>query len=140
MASLGAIRTAVKTILEAAISGVQVYDKVAAAVNVPAVVVEPDGADFNVAMGRGTDRWEFNLHVMVADSDEIVGQDKLDGFVTGAGARSVRQAIFTTRSLGLADTDAHVSEMTAYGVRFEQADIQHVGATLRLIVFTKGTE
>jgi hypothetical protein len=140
MASLASIRTAVKTTLEAAITGLRVYDKIAAAVQVPSVVVEPDTADFLVAMGKGTDTWEFDLHVIVADSDEIVGQAKLDEYVTGAGTKSVRSAIFATPALGLTNTNAHVAGMTAYGVRFEQAPIQHIGATLRLIVHTKGSE
>lgn len=140
MASLASIRTGVKTTLEAAITGLRVYDKIAAAVQVPAVVVEPATADFIVAMGRGTDTWDLDLHVVVADSEEIVGQAKLDQYVTGAGSLSIRQAIFNAKTLGLSSTDAHVSAMTAYGVRFEQAPIQHVGATLRLIVHTKGSE
>ncbi len=141
MASLGAIRTAVKTTLQAAIPSLHVYDKVSAAVNViPAVVVEPDTADFDVAMGRGTDTWQLTLSVVVSDNDEIVGQAKLDDLVTGAGSLSIRQAIFNSKTLGLTGTDAHVAELTSYGVRFEQVEIQHVGATLRLVVHTKGTE
>lgn len=140
MASLAAIRTAVKTTLEAAIPGVHVYDKVPGATQVPAFVVEPAVADFLVAMGRGTDTWELDVHVMVGEADEIVAQTSLDDYVTGAGPKSVRSAIFAARDLGLTHTDAHVSAMTAYGVRFEQAPTQHIGATLRLIVHTRGTE
>lgn len=140
MASLAAVRAAVKTTLEAAIPGLRVYEKVAAAVQVPAVVVEPDLADFVAAMGRGIDTWEFDLQVVVGDSEEIVGQAKLDALVTGAGDLSIRAAIFASQSLGLAGTNAHVRAMTAYGVRFEQAPIQHIGATLRLVVHTRGTE
>lgn len=141
MASLGAIRTAIKTTLVAAIAGLHAYDKISGSVNVPAVVVEPEDADFNVAMGRGTDTWGFTLSVVVSDNDEIVGQTKLDDFVTGAGSKSIRAAIFNARSLGLTSTDAHVAAMTSYGVRFEQAaDLQHIGATLRLVVHTRGTE
>lgn len=140
MASLAAIRTAVKTTLRANIAGLHVYDKIAADVHVPSVVVEPNTADFVAAMGRGTDTWELDLHVIVADADEIVGQTKLDDYVTGAGPKSIRAVIFDNQTLGLTGTNAHVSAMTAYGVTFEQAPIQHIGATLRLIVHTRGTE
>ncbi len=141
MASLAAVRTAVKTTLEAAITGLHVYDKIPGATHMlPAVVVDPVTADFLVAMGKGTDTWEFNLHVVVTDAEEILGQIKLDDLVTGAGAKSIRSAIFTNKTLGLAHTDAHVSALVAYGVRFEQAAVQHVGATLRLVVHTRGTE
>jgi hypothetical protein len=140
VASLAAIRTAVKTTLEAAITGLRVYDKIPGATQVPAVVVDPVSANFVVAMGRGTDTWEFDLHMVVSDAEETLGQIALDDYVSGAGARSIRTAIWNARTLGLTNTDAHVSGLLAYGVRFEQAPIKHVGATLRLVVHTRGTE
>lgn len=140
MASLAAIRTGVKTTLEAAITGLWVYDKIPGATQVPAVVVDPAAANFVVAMGRGTDTWDFDLHVIVSDAEETLGQIALDDYVTGAGAKSIRTAIWNNRALGLASTDAHISALIAYGVRFEQAPIKHVGATLRLVVHTRGTE
>jgi hypothetical protein len=140
MASLASVRTAVKTTLENAISGLRGYDKVAAAVQVPSFVVVPGTADFVATMGRGNDTWEFDLHVLVSEADEVVGQAQLDEYVTGAGAKSIRQAIFTNNTLGLTHTNAHIAGMSAYGVRFEQTEIQHIGATLRLIVHTRGTE
>lgn len=140
MASLAAIRTAVKTTLEAAVTGLRVYDKIPGATQVPAVVVDPVAADFVVAMGRGTDTWQFDLHVVVSDAEETLGQAGLDDYVSGAGSKSIRTAIWNTRDLGLTNTDAHISALIAYGVRFEQAPIQHIGATLRLVVHTRGTE
>lgn len=140
MASLASIRTAVKATLETAITGLHVYDKVAGVVLVPAVVVEPVTADFLVAMGRGTDTWQFDLHVLVSEADETVGQAALDPYVSGAGSQSIRAAVFAARTLGLASTDAHVAAVTAYGGQFESAGIPHIGATLRLIVHTKGSE
>lgn len=140
MASLTAIRTAVKTTLESAIPGLRVYDKVPGIAQVPAAVVEPATADFLVAMGRGTDTWEFILYVLVSDAEETLGQARLDEFVSGAGAKSIRAAIFAARTLGLASTDAHIAGLTSYGGQFESAQVAHIGATLRLVVHTKGTE
>lgn len=140
MASLSAIRAGVKTTLEAAISGLWVYANIRAVVNVPAVVVEPVEADFLVAMGKGTDTWQLDLHVLVNDAAEELGQPSLDEYVSGAGARSIRSVIFAARDLGLTNTDAHVSGMSGYGGRFEPPEIDHIGATLRLVVHTRGTE
>lgn len=140
MASLTAIRAAVKTTLEAAIPTLRVYDRVPGIALVPAAVVEPVSADFLVAMGRGTDTWDFNLYVLVSDSEETLGQAHLDEYVSGAGAKSIRAAVFAARTLGLSSTDAHISAMTSYGGQFESADIAHIGATLRLTVHTKGSE
>lgn len=142
MASLTAIRTAVKTTLEARIPDLTVYRTVPDVTNVPAAVVEPNVSDFVVAMGRGTDTWTFDLHVLAPYADPELGQDSLDAYITGAGAQSIRQVIFQNKTLGLTNVDAHIAGMVSgsYNTRFEIGAIQHVGATLRLIVHTTGTE
>lgn len=141
MASLEAIRDAVKTTIETNITSLHVYDTVPGEANVlPCVVQIPFSADFEVAMGRGSDTWEIDLLVLVTTADLDIGQDALDAYVSGSGSRSVRQAIFANRQLGLADgTSAHVSEMLEYGMRFEAAAYDHIGARLRLKVHTPGT-
>lgn len=139
MASLSTIRDAIKTTLESAIGGLSVYDTVPEASNLPAIVVVPNMASFDVAMGRGVDTWEFDLAVLVSFSDADIAQDSLDDYVTGAGPKSVRQAIFNNKTLGLTDANAHVHEMSDYGSGFEMAKVQHIGAKLRLVVHTKGT-
>lgn len=145
MASLSAIRTAIKATIESAITSLRVYDKVPDAAHVlPCVVVQPaagETADFAVSMGRGTDTWRFDLHVLApASADGEVAQAGLDPYVTGAGSFSIRQAIFNARTLGLSGVDAHVAGVTGYGFRFESTQIEHVGATLNLVVHTPGTE
>ena len=143
MASLSSIRTAVKTTLEAGITLIKVYPTARTVTVIPeggaAVVVAPSTADFVVAMGRGTDTWAFDLWVMVNTADDELAQNVLDGFVTGDGTNSIREAIFNARTLGLSGTDAHVSGMSGYGLRFESAGIPHLGATLNLTVHTPGT-
>lgn len=139
MASLAAIRDAVKTTITANVSGVEVYDTVSDVAITPAVVVYPAEADFNVVMGRGTDTWEFDLYVLCQRAVADEGQDALDAYVTGAGSSSIRQVVFNNRTLGLTGIDAHVSGMSEYGGFFESAQIPHVGAKLRLVVLTPGT-
>lgn len=143
MSSLAAIRTAIKTTLNAAIADLNTYDTVPDASNLPCVVVAPVNADFDVSMGRGLDTWHIDLFVLVSDSERKLAQDQLDSFVTGAGPRSIRQAIFLERTLGLSEatgTSAHISGMTSYGAKFTMSALPHVGAKLRLTVHTKGTE
>lgn len=139
MSTLEAIRDGIKSTLTANISNLEVYDTVPDVVITPAVVVWPELADFNVAMGRGTDRWEFDLFVLASRAVADEGQDTLDEHITGAGARSIRQVIFQNRTLGLTGTDAHVSGMSRYGGKFDAAQIPHIGAVLRLVVVTPGT-
>lgn len=140
MASLKAIRAAVKTTLEANLADMTGYATIPGATNLPAFVVDPVDADFNVAMGRGTDTYQFDLAVMVNSSDLAIGQDELDDYLTGAGAKSIRAVVFANRTLGLTDTDAHVAGMSGYSTQFETSALEHIGAVLRLVVTTKGTE
>lgn len=139
MASLPAIRLAVKTTIEAAISGLMVHETAVAKPTPPCVMVVPVEADFVVAMGRGTDTWPFDLLVLVPSADLVVAQTTLDPYIDGSGGQSIRQAIFLARSLGLANTDAHISGMSDYGGVHEYGGASHVGATLRLVVHTPGT-
>lgn len=141
MAGLAAIRDAIKTTIEAGIASVHVYDTVPdASAVLPAVVVIPTNANFNVTFGRGTDTWEFDLLVLVSYNDPDIAQDQLDELVTGAGSKSIRQAIFANKTLGLANTDAHIPSMDDYGSRFEEAGIAHIGARLHMTVLTRGYE
>jgi hypothetical protein len=140
MASVDQIREALKTTIEANVSGMHVYKYVPEAANVlPCVVVIPFTGDFAQAMGRGLDQWIFDLLILVSASDDQVRQAELDAYVTGAGSSSVRQAIYNNKTLGRTDCDAYVSEMTEYGMRFPVAEIEHIGARLKLIVHTTGT-
>lgn len=139
MSSLAALRDGIRATLTAAIPGVHVYDTVPESVILPCVVVAPVSANFDRAMGRGVDEWQFDLLVLVSWGDSDVAQTNLDTYVAGAGASSVRQVIFQNRTLGLSDTDAHVSELLDYGAEFPAAGADHVGARLRLIAYTSGT-
>lgn len=139
MATLSAIRDGISDTLTANISNLEVYDTVPDVAITPAVVVIPESADFNIAMGRGTDRYEFDLFVLAGRAVADEEQDSLDEHITGAGARSIRQVIFNNRDLGLSGIDAHVSGMDRYGGQFDAAQVQHIGAVLRLVVLTPGT-
>jgi hypothetical protein len=141
MSSLSAIRDAIKATVGAAIDALTVYDTVPGSPNLPAVVVIPaaDAADFQVAMGRGVDQWNFDLIVLCSYAEAELGQDALDSYVTGAGDSSIREAVFSAKTLGLTDCNAYVESVRDYGARFPAAGIDHVGAVLRLVVLTSGT-
>lgn len=139
MASLGAIRDAIKTTLES-IEGLRVYDTVPDQVNLPAVLVLPVEANFDKAFNRGHDAYQIDLFVMTSRTVARTSQDALDAFVTGSGTKSIRAAIFAAQGLGLNDgTQAHVTGMSRYGGSFPAAGIDHIGAALRLNVTTGNT-
>lgn len=139
MASLKAIRVAVKTTIETQIPSLTGYATIPEAVQVPAFVIEPVISDFLVTMGKGTDTWNFDLHVLAPYALAELGQDVLDEYISGAGAKSIRSVVFANKTLGLPSTDAHIAGVVGYGP-FESAAIEHIGATLRLVVHTPGTE
>jgi hypothetical protein len=138
VATLQALRDAIKSTITANVSDVEVYDTIPDVVHTPAIVVVPAEADFNIAMGRGTDRWEFDLFVLCQRAVADEGQDQLDAYVTGAGSSSIRELVFDNKTLGVEGVDAHVSDMRGYGEAFTVAQIPHVGAILRLVVLTPG--
>lgn len=139
MATLSAIRAALKTTIEDAVADLQVYPNVPEQVNLPCVIVLPRSIDFQMAMGRGTDTYEFDLMVLVSRRDDDLAQYDLDDYVTGAGDKSVRQAVFNANTLGLSGTSAIVRGMERYGASFEVGDVAHVGAVLPCTVHTPGT-
>lgn len=140
MSSISEIRTALVETISAAIPALGVYDRVPEGLNIlPAVVIIPTASDFTVAMGRGADSHEFDVNVLVSRSDDGLAQTALDAYITGAGSSSIRQAIFQNRSLGLSDCDAHVYAMASYGAAWDFAAIDHVGAALKVRVYTSGT-
>jgi hypothetical protein len=135
--SLGDIRDAIKDTLKAAIPDLHVYENVPDSLNLPAVVVVPapgETADFEVAMGRGVDTWNFELTVLVSRNEPGLRQPELDRLVYGKGAGSIREAIWNRKTLGIKGVDAHVANVTGYGGSYEIARTAHTGAKLALVV------
>lgn len=137
MASIAEIRAALKETLQGAIDGLHVHELMAGVANVPAVVVMPEDADFEVAMGRGLDAWNFDLLVLAGKADERTWQQRLDELVDGGGDKSIRKAVFQNKTLGLANTNAHISGMSGYGSQHTVGSFTYAGANLRLTVYTK---
>lgn len=138
MATIAQIRTAAKTTITAAISGLFGYDQFASVTHLPAVVVVPRATNFDLAMGRGTDEHDLDLIVLVSKRDLALAQSELDKYLTGAGSNSIRQAVFNARTLGLSGTDAHVTGMSGYAQPMEVAGQECLSATLALKVYTSG--
>ena len=139
MASLTAIRTALKTTVTASVPSLFGYDVVPEVTNLPAIVVMPRSADFEGAMGRGLHVYEFDLIVLVSRRDDALAQKELDTYLTGAGASSIYLAIWNANTLGLTDTKAQVSGMESYSAQWDVGDIPNIGAVLKVRVATTGT-
>jgi len=139
MASLAQIRTGLIDTIVAAVPSLFGYNQVPEVTNLPALVVVPRTADFEVAMGRGADTYEFDVIVLVSRRDDRLAQTDLDAYVTGAGSSSIRAAVFATPGLGLSNVNAHVYRMENYGAEWNVGDLNHIGAALKVRVTTTGT-
>lgn len=132
-ATISQVRDAIKTVLNANINDLRVYDTVPEVTNVPAVVVEPSGATFQ-GFNSLCSQWNYDLFVLVSRVDAGRGQDALDAYIDGAGVRSIRQVIFNNPTLGLTGVDATVEAMRSYGGTFESTGVKYIGAILRVTV------
>lgn len=140
MASLTDIRVALRDTIASAIDDLSPYNTVPEAANLPAWIVVPRTTDFFGAMGRGLDTYEFDGIVLVSRRDDELAQYDLDEFINGFGSKSIRQAVWNNRTLGLTDgTEATVVGMSDYGAQFPASGLDHVGAVLRIRVTTSGT-
>src|SRR5690606_7059746 len=140
MATLGEIREAIKETLEENIPGIKCYRYIPEnALVLPAIIVEPEMASFVEAMGRGTDRWDFTLLVLVGFNHLESAHDDLVPFVSVHGNKSIREVISENKTLCLDDanpTDEHVYD---YGMPTAQdipeCFIEGEGARRRLTVY-----
>lgn len=140
MPTLEEIRNALVATIKAELPEVNCYPTHRDAINVPAVVVGAPEAEFDLAMGRGLDKWTFPLFVMVGIPDLDIAQRNLDQYVNGSGSRSIRRIIWANPSLGDVVQDCRVSQMKDYGAAFETAKLPHVGAILVVEVLTTGDD
>jgi len=140
MASLQEVRDGIKTTLSDNISGLRVYDVVPDySINFPVAIVLPTSIQFNVAMQRGTDLYNFDILVAVQRAESRTAQDQLDQYITGAGSSSIRQTIFNNKTLGLDNTDATITSVSNYAADVNLNGIDAIGANISLEVYTKGT-
>lgn len=130
--SLTDIRVALKTTMAAA--GLEVYDTVPDVTNTPAAVIEPGTIDFTGAFNQGGDTYNMIVYLLVANTDPRNAQQTLDQYITGKGAKSIRDFLWHNSSLGLSDVDSVVTKMDGYGGKFEEAGINMIGARLRVVV------
>lgn len=145
MATLDEIEAAIsKTILgNTPDDAVFAYEDVPDVSQSPAIVPMPaprDSADFTGAFGRGMTTWNIDVIIMVEKGSYSEGaQKKLSQLIDPANPDSIPRALNTDPTLGLTDgTDCQVEGIRLYGGKFENAQIDHVGAVMKVTVRTPG--
>lgn len=93
------VRDALKTNLQT-IAGLRVYDLIPEIPTPPCAVVGQLDFTFDIDNARGLDRAEVDVYVIVQRFSERAGQDKLDTFLQGTGATSIKTALEVDRTLG----------------------------------------
>lgn len=139
MASLGEIRKGIRNLIKSELPELVGYERIPDVAQVPCFVVAPTEADFALALNRGVDKWSFDLYVLVARTDTVAAQQKLDDYISGSGEKSIRRIVFEADEFVPGST-AFITGMSGYGGSFEAAKIEHVGAVLKLEVHTPGRE
>jgi len=84
----------------ATVSGLRAYAYQPDNVNTPFAWPLLDSIQYNGAMGGGLITHKFTISVVVGRSAERTAQTLLDGYLSYAGAISIRQAIESDRTLG----------------------------------------
>jgi hypothetical protein len=93
------VRDALKTRLQT-ISGLRVYEIIPEPITPPCAVVGQLDFTFDIDNARGLDQANVDIYVIVQRFSERAGQDKLDGYLAGTGATSIKAAIEGDRTLG----------------------------------------
>ena len=93
------VRDALKTRLQT-ISGLRVYEVIPEPVTPPCAIVGQLDFTFDIDNARGLDQANVDIYVIVQRFSERAGQDKLDGYLAGTGATSIKAAIEGDRTLG----------------------------------------
>ena len=105
------------------ISGLRAYDLIPDTVVPPAAVVGQLDFTFDIDNARGLDQAQVDVLVIVQRFSERTGQDKLDAYLAGSGASSIKAAIEADRTLSgavntLRVTGAEAGTYDSQGVTF----------------------
>lgn len=82
----------------------------------PAAEVEPAPIEYDLAMGRGLDKWQFIVRVFVGLNADIAAQKLLDGYIDPTGAGSIKTLLEADRTLGGICDHVQVRRCSGYRV------------------------
>lgn len=109
------------------IVGLRAFAYVPDAVPVPAVFVADIEVTFDLTFARGMDEVLAKCRLLVSHADDRAGQAALDAYMAGSGAKSIKAALQTNRTLGGACDDLRVTSVRGYGV-YEHNGTHYYGA------------
>jgi hypothetical protein len=110
------VRSALKTRL-ATITGLKTYDHIPDSVAVPAGIVGQLDMTFDATFNRGFDSATCTVLLIVGRMSEQAAQAKLDGYLAGSGATSVKAAIEADATLSGSVQTVRVASATSGSVQ-----------------------
>lgn len=129
------IRDGIKANLSS-IDDLRVYDIIPDVIVPPCVVVGQLDFTFDLNNARGLDQANLDVFVIVQRFSERTGQNKLDKFLAGSGAYSIKAAIESDRTLGGACDTLRVT--SAESGTYQMGDIDYLSYRYRLTVWGQG--
>lgn len=112
----------------AAIADLRVFDYPPDSVTPPAAIVSyPDPIDFDMTMGRGSDRATVPVHVVIGRVSDRAARNALTAYMAGSGDRSVKAAIEADRTLGGAVDSVRVVSVS--GGELNVGGVSYLAAT-----------
>ena len=99
----------------ATIAGLRVYTVLTDNPQFPAALISLDRVEFDSTMARGCDSVEFTVTLVVARADDRSAQNKLETYLAGTGATSVKTAVESDVTLGGSAFDARVTAAEQIG-------------------------
>jgi hypothetical protein len=120
-----------------AVDGLVAYDYAAEAIVEPCLVVTDVTIEYDQTFGRGLDAVTVKAVVLVSRSEDRDGQKKLQAYLSGSGAASLKAAIESDSTLSGECHDLRVTRCT--GRRFYQfGERSYVGAELEIFIIGPG--
>lgn len=135
MTSITALRSGIASNL-ATISGLRTASLVPDDPKPPVAIVMPPRIEFDTAMGRGTDTYEFNVLLIVGRVSDRTAQNSIDAYCNPSGGSSVKTAIESDRTLGGAAFDLRVTDMRSVS-SISIADTTYLTAEFVVQVFAQ---
>jgi len=102
--------------------------------------LDPEGVNFDQAMGRGLDEWWFLIRGFVAKASDVGSQKLRDKMLNPSGDFSVKAAIEVDRTLGGACHACRVVKGAprSYSVKTSAGDVTYSGVEFRVRVMATG--
>jgi hypothetical protein len=135
MASIASIRSGIAANLSS-ISGLRTTDTVPDNPQPPVAIIQPSSIDYDRAMQRGLDQYNFVVTIIVGRASERQAQRLLDLFCEGTGSSSAKTAIESDRTLSGLVQDLRVIAMRNYGTT-AIGETTYLAVEFDLVVYTQ---